>query len=1027
LEEIQALIDALPSPDEINKDNADDVLMNINVIKEAIKDNHINWVDNKIGELDIAKYREAYEKLIKIKIDNGATIIDCGTGYSPVADDKNGMEIIEIDIYNDNNTQTNSVGWDDQNIRYYLYDSTSGVKGAQKDEVYKSDIVIPDYVYSYTIKDSNIILRHYYEVTELLNVIFKDYQNIKINNVEIGRNISSIDVGYRVFKDTSLNTVEFKGNIDYFGKRIFEYCKTIDNVTISGRVGEINEGVFKDSKTSLETLTISGVVDEIKNKAFSGYTSLNTVILNDVSKISSSAFENCSNLENLTISLNVGSIEENAFAGCTKLNVEITGGKDKNGNINGVINDGVFDALKNAKSLKISGDVKTIGDRAFDNFTNVTSIEIQEGVETIGEGAFSGCTNLEEIVIPSSVKVIYASAFSGCSSLTSVEIPYGVTKIEDSTFYGCSQLSNVEIPTTVKEIGKNVFNSCSSITEISIPSGVTAIDNGTFQNCTSLESIEIPFDFLGTNVFKGCTNLKSIGVQCNSPIFDSPNQEQINKLAGEIGVNIDPKNNDKYTVEGTGDANGNNKTSGIFFKTHDWQWKSKDGVDKSDTIYAYCQHGDESFCGVKYSNIDEENTSWPMTTTALSNGKTARIVFGPNNVTGNSMTYKNSKGVISTSVPNEDGTYTAKSVLNEVPTNVHYSIKVTYEDENGIEIKSDMLSQYDEYYICVTATNKERTSSATAYAKWPSGKEDDDVASPLPTLSGSAGGEGGGEAEEEKPIIIKKTYGDEPFKIYPSGVGREKITDVTFKASDSEIISITGNTVTILKSGFVTVTPTYHMPNGDTTELPKITIIIAKAPLTVKADDILDLTQGTTMPNFTYTVTGLIGTDTFTNPVIATTAPDTNTAGTYEIKITGGIPSNPSYAITYENGTLIINEPTITSTRNSNKTKTSKTYKGKEKSTSGEPSKEESLTKEPTTEESSTEELTTEEPTTEEPTTEELPQDNNAAKGTNHHIKRIIRIVIFIIIFKIFLILIILWKRRKKDEDEETQETENPK
>jgi hypothetical protein len=278
------------------------------------------------------------------------------------------------------------------------------------------------------------------------------------------------------------------------------------------------------------------------------------------------------------------------------------------------------------------------------------------------------------------------------------------------------------------------------------------------------------------------------------------------------------------------------------------------------------------------------------------------------------------------------------------------------------------------------------------------------------TLSGSAGGEGGGEAEEEKIITIHKTYGDPPFNIYPSGVSKDKIADVTFKSSEPDVLSITGHTATILKSGIVTVTPTYHMPNGDTTELPHIIVRIAKAPLTVKADDVLDLIQGKPMPTLTYTVTGLVGDDTFTNPAITTTAPDTKATGIYDINIEGGTPSNPSYTITYESGTLVILEPATAtaSTRKANNADNANNSKPDTKENEAEENPPEEMTDE-------LEEQLSEEEAEQTQPNQQDDESATANKTSNWHTFIIMTTGVLAILLIVLLFLI--WKKRNKSDD----------
>jgi hypothetical protein len=94
------------------------------------------------------------------------------------------------------------------------------------------------------------------------------------------------------------------------------------------------------------------------------------------------------------------------------------------------------------------------------------------------------------------------------------------------------------------------------------------------------------------------------------------------------------------------------------------------------------------------------------------------------------------------------------------------------------------------------------------------------------------------------------------------------------------------------------------------------TIEIKPARLIVIAND-KKVVKGSRMPTFTYYTNGLKYNDTFIGPTMTTTAKDTNTIGTYDINISGGAPSNPSYMISYQNGKLrIVDEEEEADTHN---------------------------------------------------------------------------------------------------------------
>ncbi|MBB2181870.1 Ig-like domain repeat protein [Lachnospiraceae bacterium MD1] len=157
--------------------------------------------------------------------------------------------------------------------------------------------------------------------------------------------------------------------------------------------------------------------------------------------------------------------------------------------------------------------------------------------------------------------------------------------------------------------------------------------------------------------------------------------------------------------------------------------------------------------------------------------------------------------------------------------------------------------------------------------------------------------------------IGTKTYGDGTFTL--SATGGSGDGAVTFESSDPTIVSISGTTATIHKAGSVTITVTKAATDTYNEASASVSLIVGKKELTVKTDNKLNIVKGGAMPALTYTVTGLVGSDTFIDPILSTTATDTNTLGEYDITISGGTLANAdNYTINYTSGKLtIINEP----------------------------------------------------------------------------------------------------------------------
>lgn len=151
-----------------------------------------------------------------------------------------------------------------------------------------------------------------------------------------------------------------------------------------------------------------------------------------------------------------------------------------------------------------------------------------------------------------------------------------------------------------------------------------------------------------------------------------------------------------------------------------------------------------------------------------------------------------------------------------------------------------------------------------------------------------------------------KTYGDETFTLATTGGSGEG--DISFESSDAEVLSINGDIATIKKAGNVTITAKKQTDINYLETFATKSINISKKALNIKADDKLNVVKGSTMPTLTYKVNGLVGSDILTKePVITTSATDTNAVGEYVISISEAEVSNSdSYEISYTNGKMTV-------------------------------------------------------------------------------------------------------------------------
>jgi len=163
--------------------------------------------------------------------------------------------------------------------------------------------------------------------------------------------------------------------------------------------------------------------------------------------------------------------------------------------------------------------------------------------------------------------------------------------------------------------------------------------------------------------------------------------------------------------------------------------------------------------------------------------------------------------------------------------------------------------------------------------------------------------------------ISDKTYGDGEFTLSITGGSGDG--EITYSVpANNGVLKVKKDKATIIGAGKVTVTAKKE-GNATYNEAERsVTVTVNKRKITVKADD-KQAVKGGNRPEFTYNKKevdkSLANGDTFTNPVLASTAANTDHTGEYEITVSGGELKNKggadvanNYMVTYEKGVLKI-------------------------------------------------------------------------------------------------------------------------
>lgn len=319
---------------------------------------------------------------------------------------------------------------------------------------------------------------------------------IKLTYIDIPSSVTSID-GYAFNGCSELFTLTIGDNVSSIGERAFYGCIKLDHLSIPEKTLSIGGGAFygctnlvKAEFASIEHLCSiafgvgsTNLLPESNPLYYSKHLYVNgkddevtdVVIPNNVTSVSSRAFQGCEYITSVSIGSNVETVGSFAFMGCCRL-----------------------------ESLSFPNNVKNIGAGVFSGCTGLQSVSLPQDIISISYLSFYNCSGLKSIVIPANVKTIGSDAFRGCSGLlkaefASIEHLCGITFSVDQTsnplyaakhlYINGEEIIDVEIPKTVTSIGKYAFYNCQSILSVTLPSTIKTIGNSAFQKCKNITDV----------------------------------------------------------------------------------------------------------------------------------------------------------------------------------------------------------------------------------------------------------------------------------------------------------------------------------------------------------------------------------------------------------------------------------------------------------------------------------------------------------------------------------------------------------
>ena len=209
------------------------------------------------------------------------------------------------------------------------------------------------------------------------------------------------------------------------------------------------------SKTYLTELVIPASIRTIGNEAFRSCSDLTKITFIDagadapVISIGEGVFTSCSDLTDITLPSNISGLSATMFDGCSNLeNIVVSENNPYYTTLDGVLCE--IDQVTHRPNKLVYFPKGRGGEYT-----------IPVGITTIGANAFYNCENITKVIIPGYVTLIEEQAFYSCGDLAEIEFTGrstdGDLEIGTKAFYSCSSLTSVTLPPNLKTLRKFAF------------------------------------------------------------------------------------------------------------------------------------------------------------------------------------------------------------------------------------------------------------------------------------------------------------------------------------------------------------------------------------------------------------------------------------------------------------------------------------------------------------------------------------------------------------------------------------------
>ena len=275
------------------------------------------------------------------------------------------------------------------------------------------------------------------------NAVSDALSGLVIRKLKIGK---ALNLFANQLRNTNLSEVEFLNSISKIPKNAFEGVSTLNKVTLSDSINEIDDYAF--SKTNISGIDLKNVT-KLGEYVFDSLYFKELILKDTLASCSSNSFGGL-RVNKLTIGKFLEKLNSNTLEQMTIREVNLLESIDH-------IPNSIFNGVKTLENVTFSNSIKTIGDYAFSN-TLIKKLDIKN-VNVINKNAFKNAYLFEDFKSWDKIETIDDNAFEN-TRITKFVAPKTLKKLGKEVFKNCDMLE-MELLNEIQDVSSESFKDLS--------------------------------------------------------------------------------------------------------------------------------------------------------------------------------------------------------------------------------------------------------------------------------------------------------------------------------------------------------------------------------------------------------------------------------------------------------------------------------------------------------------------------------------------------------------------------------------